>query len=193
MPPRPFPFALGIGTDICCISRIRELITKKPQNASLLPFVKKVLTIREQDDFFHRFRHVAMATNGDLTPITRYLAGRWAAKEAVIKAVGHRRLTLRDVEIFQKPVDEHEGLGVYALICDEVHRKSHSEASAPSPSVADTPRGDGLPSRLIFHKLDGQIAKVSISHDGDYAAAVCLAADEPLSGDVGGEAAARTP
>ncbi len=39
--------------------------------------------------------------------------------------------------------------------------------------------------------LSGQIARVSISHDGDYATAVCLAAEEPADGDVGGEVAAR--
>ena len=37
----------------------------------------------------------------------------------------------------------------------------------------------------------GQIVKVSISHDGEYATAVCLAAEEPVQADVGGEAAAR--
>lgn len=37
----------------------------------------------------------------------------------------------------------------------------------------------------------GQVVKVSISHDGEYATAVCLAAVEPGVGDVGGEAAAR--
>lgn len=39
--------------------------------------------------------------------------------------------------------------------------------------------------------LQGQTVKISISHDGDYATAVCLAAEEPKAGDVGGEAAAR--
>lgn len=40
-------------------------------------------------------------------------------------------------------------------------------------------------------ELHGQLAKISISHDGAYATAVCLAAEEPSVGDVGGEAAAR--
>ena len=44
-----------------------------------------------------------------------------------------------------------------------------------------------------FDDLSGQVVKVSISHDGEYATAVCLAADEPDDGDVGGEAAARKP
>lgn len=42
-----------------------------------------------------------------------------------------------------------------------------------------------------FDELHGQIARLSISHDGEYATAVCIAAIEPAQGDVGGEAAAR--
>ncbi|OTA22306.1 hypothetical protein BTJ68_14733 [Hortaea werneckii EXF-2000] len=30
MPPRPFPFALGIGTDICHRKRIEQLLLKPP-------------------------------------------------------------------------------------------------------------------------------------------------------------------
>lgn len=40
-------------------------------------------------------------------------------------------------------------------------------------------------------ELSGQVARVSISHDGDYATAVCMAAEDPMESDVGGEAAAR--
>ena len=83
---------------------------------------------------------------------------------------------------------------MYALICDEVQRKSQAEDSSnPAWSVVHRSRGDDLPSRLLFDDLTGQVAKVSISHDGDYATAVCLAANEPIPGDVGGEAAARMP
>lgn len=39
----------------------------------------------------------------------------------------------------------------------------------------------------------GLIVDVSISHDGEYATAVCIAPEQPLEGDVGGELAARTP
>lgn len=42
-----------------------------------------------------------------------------------------------------------------------------------------------------YDNFTGQIAQISISHDGEYATAVCLAAQEPLEIDVGGEAAAR--
>ena len=83
MPPRPFPFALGIGTDICCISRIHALVTKKPGTQSLLPFVKKVLTIKEQDDFFHKFAHEETDMSKDVSRISRYLAGRLVADDSL--------------------------------------------------------------------------------------------------------------
>ena len=37
-----------------------------------------------------------------------------------------------------------------------------------------------------FDELDGQIVRLSISHDGDYAYAVCMAPTMPEPGDVGG-------
>lgn len=45
--------------------------------------------------------------------------------------------------------------------------------------------------RKILNDSEGQIAQVSLSHDGDYACAVVLAIEEPAANDVGGEAAAR--
>jgi holo-[acyl-carrier protein] synthase len=39
--------------------------------------------------------------------------------------------------------------------------------------------------------FDGQMVQISISHDGAYATAMCIAPEEPMPGDVGGEAAAR--
>lgn len=39
--------------------------------------------------------------------------------------------------------------------------------------------------------IPGQIAKISISHDGEYTVAVCLAATEHRLGDVGGAAATQ--
>jgi len=44
---------------------------------------------------------------------------------------------------------------------------------------------------ILKEDCDGQVARVSISHDGDYACAVVLATEEPALDDVGGEAAAR--
>lgn len=39
---------------------------------------------------------------------------------------------------------------------------------------------------------EGQVVRISISHDGEYSVATAIAAIEPSEGDVGGEAAARS-
>ena len=72
--------------------------------------------------------------------------------------------------------------------------KEHQEDSRalqPRPEIADDTQVQPLDEDDVFRNLSGQIAQISISHDGAYATAVCLAAQEPLDGDVGGELAAR--
>lgn len=66
------------------------------------------------------------------------------------------------------------------------------ESSAQGPHHP-TDNGNVTPPELQNDDPPGQIAQISISHDGEYATAVCLAAEEPSTGDVGGEAAAREP
>jgi holo-[acyl-carrier protein] synthase len=102
-----------------------------------------------------------------------------------------------DVEIRRAP--EHEGRrGIYAVIFDHIAaaRTEHdledrsTEDSQPLDDVAqDTPNE----SELAEDDRPGQVARISISHDGEYATAVCMASESPLPGDVGGEAAARMP
>lgn len=71
---------------------------------------------------------------------------RFAAKEAAIKAHPHRHLTFHDVAIERRAV-EGERLG-----------------SGPPVARIKGEDGDGV----------DVSAQVSISHDGDYATAVCL-------------------
>lgn len=54
-------------------------------------------------------------------------------------------------------------------------------------------RKDQMAFELDVSDIEGQVVRLSISHDGDYAMAVALALVEPMQGDVGGEAAAREP
>lgn len=63
-----------------------------------------------------------------------------------------------------------------------------SPASSESDQISRDPESSA---EGLYGQLDGQIAKISISHDGDYATAICMAAEETMPGDVGGEAAAR--
>ena len=105
----------GIGVDMCTISRVEKLQLKY-QNR----FTQRLLTEREQE-------------GRTITPA--FLAKRFAAKEAVIKAVGTAfkdGLFLKDVEILSneagKPYVElsaaltaklPEGVTVHVSICDE--------------------------------------------------------------------------
>jgi hypothetical protein len=66
-----------------------------------------------------------------------------------------------------------------------------SIALQPSPELADDTQTQPQYEDDVLQNLSGQIAQISISHDRGYATAVCLAAQGPLEGDVGGELAAR--
>lgn len=71
-------------------------------------------------------------------------------------------------------------------------QQQESNISSSRDGQNDTTVLDLLPQTDEFPgDPSGQIAQISISHDGDYATAVCLAAQEPLAGDVGGELQAR--
>lgn len=130
---------------------------------------------------------------------------RWAAKEAAIKAVKPRKVTHRDVEILQ----DRDTKELYALIQDhsnvlgapyfrikhlDLQNNSPAESEEKEPSVPSQGSVSNLESQEQQKDPDdsaAQVAKISISHDADYATAVCLAAEDPIPGDVGGEAAAR--
>lgn len=142
---------------------------------------------------------------------------RWAAKEAAIKAVKPRKVTHRDVEILQ----DRDTKELYALIQDhsnvlgapyfrikhlDLQNNSPAESEEKKPSVPSQGSVSNLESQEQQENPDdssaqgqqenpddsaAQVAKISISHDAEYATAVCLAAEDPIPGDVGGEAAAR--
>ena len=89
---------------------------------------------------------------------SKFLAGRWAAKEAVVKACSWRRLMFDEIMVLK----EEGGKRVYGVILDE--REVRREDHGGSEDVQAEPAG--------------QVVQLSISHDGEYATAVCLAADE---------------
>lgn len=190
MAPRPFPLPIHVGTDICSISRLGELYKSRG-----LDFLKKFLTPRERVAFQNRFgtsksppshdvrtaaTHCNNHSKSSADPGVIYLAGRWAAKEAAIKAVKPRKLVMKEIEIWSF------GAGPVALILNDASAESSSQGSD-----ADSPQGM---SREEFDSVSGQIARVSISHDADCAVATVLAVEETNvdgAGDVGGEARAR--
>ncbi|EYE91426.1 holo-ACP synthase [Aspergillus ruber CBS 135680] len=95
MKPHPFPLSLNIGTDIVHLPRIARLVSRP--NGYLTRFTRRILSDQEQADFRKRFNlppgedvplesRFAGPTSSLSTEMARWLAGRFAAKEAARKA-----------------------------------------------------------------------------------------------------------
>jgi len=119
---------LGIGTDIVECLRIAQMIERHGEL-----FVSRVYTTYEIE--FCSARKAA----------TQHYAGRWAAKEAVLKALGTgwiRGITWRDVEIRNQPSGQPtialaggareicEQKGIAQMLISISHCRSHATAMA---------------------------------------------------------------
>ena len=134
---------LGIGTDITECLRIAQMIERHGEL-----FVGRVYTPAEIE--YCRARKMA----------TQHFAGRWAAKEAVLKALGtgwRRGISWRDVEIlngaggrpqaFLKGGTQEiaEKMGINGILVSISHCRSHATAYAvaldetPSTFTSDMP------------------------------------------------------
>lgn len=169
-PLRAFPLPINVGTDICQISRIYRIL-EGPRAAR---FVDRILGPHERATAASRLlplrtggnrsslasSSVSTARSGgprddELWKTAAFIAGRFAAKEAAIKAHSHRRLTFHDIIIERRGRDE-ERLG----------------SGPPVARIRGEP-GDDCDSS----------AMISISHDGDYATAVCIGHDPSVTAE----------
>ncbi|KAK3906318.1 hypothetical protein C8A05DRAFT_29821 [Staphylotrichum tortipilum] len=204
MPPpllRPFPYLLHVGTDICHVGRIAAIL-RQPLAARL---IRRLLAPVELDHanpellrvLLHvpeitapppapdetvllgggsprgrrRTREQTGAAYAPLHPwvysrAAQYLAGRFAAKEAVIKAHPHLSLTFHTINILPaSALAKLKG----PEVCPESSRNPAS-AQAPMALLRFSRKG----------KDAEQIARVSISHDAQFATATCIGyEDEP--------------
>ncbi|KAI4110543.1 MAG: hypothetical protein LQ339_001409 [Xanthoria mediterranea] len=128
--------------------------------------------------------------------LAQHLAGRWAAKEATVKASRQRKLLLKDISIVR--CNSHGG--IHALIAPEhttdilmspevATKRGLSAAQSPDGSVlgqivnghhTQTVPRHRFESPFYLRKAkikdeDQQIAEISISHDNGYAVAICMA------------------
>ncbi len=104
---------LGIGTDIVSLMRLRDI--SKTHGTR---FISRVLTAAESA--------VLPEKNSDI-----YLAGRFSAKEAVIKALGSRDIHLTDIEILND-----ESGRPYVSNTDELLKKSGIDAARIHVSIS---------------------------------------------------------
>ncbi|GJD18880.1 acyl-carrier protein synthase [Rivularia sp. IAM M-261] len=125
---------IRVGTDIVYIPRIQALITRFGDR-----FLQRVYTPNEQ-------QHCGVSNELNRMAINK-LAGRWAAKEAVVKALGTgwRGIGYTDVEICR-----HSSGVPFVLF--------HNKAEAIVTALGD---------------LDNN-CQLSLSHDGDYATATAI-------------------
>ena len=119
---------LGVGTDITECLRIAQMIERHGEL-----FVGRVYTPLEID--YCRSRRMA----------TQHFAGRWAAKEAVLKALGtgwRRGISWRDIEVINGPggrprttlrggsLEVAERLGIRCVLVSISHCRTHATAYA---------------------------------------------------------------
>jgi holo-[acyl-carrier protein] synthase len=127
---------IRLGTDIVHIPRIKTALDRFGER-----FLQRVYTPIEQQDFL---------TQDSLTDVANYrgivrLAGRWAAKEAVVKALGTGWRGIRYIDV-------------------EIQRQTNGE-----PHVCLY--GSACASANHWGSCQWQL---SLSHDGDYAIATAL-------------------
>ncbi|USP74676.1 hypothetical protein yc1106_01950 [Curvularia clavata] len=201
MPPRAFPFPFRVGTDICSVSRIQGVITRRNDGDALRPlrqFLKRILTDHEQQYFWQRFAPAEdILTKTDA--VSAFLAGRFAAKEACRKACDHLHKDTRGFQhIMILPVtsldrSEHQSSRPQGLILDKVYEaQMRSKANSTNPGNVGVEGDTHAVPLLDVRELDGQLCEISISHDGDFATAVAIVPSMKVDGIILFEDAKRT-
>ncbi|KAH8681318.1 hypothetical protein BX600DRAFT_446258 [Xylariales sp. PMI_506] len=169
LPRAIFP-SLGLGNDICHVPRIYSILTSQRGHR----FVARILTARELQ--VPRAKRIlnCLAQGAEAEPVKRsgaaaerkdpnfwkaaeFIAGRFAAKEATIKAFHQRRLSFHDIEVLSREAEPSLGAG--------------GPGEASESGWATHSSG---PPVLVIQDQPETTACLSISHDGDYASAVCI-------------------
>ena len=109
----------GIGIDIVELNRIEEILKRNPR------FVERILTDKE--------RHVV--SNKSAKRKIEFIAGRFAAKEALVKASGVKSLSWQDIEI----LNQEDGKPILTGPVDgTIHVSiSHSQAYAVAQVIIE--------------------------------------------------------
>ncbi|KAH9904003.1 hypothetical protein F4778DRAFT_76598 [Xylariomycetidae sp. FL2044] len=201
-------FPVGIGNDICRVKRIQYLLSS--QHATR--FMKRILTADELQEPRAARLWTAVKTQKPPRPnfeslgrreehvyeASYFMAGRFAAKEAAIKAHTFRKLSWHQIEIKPYPsaqtrtqqqlsssssllssgTNNGPAAAPPGLKRTDSDDDADADAAAAPAAAATTGSWTGGRPLLAFIKgddvWDDSHAPVSISHDGEYATAVCL-------------------
>ena len=165
---------LGVGVDITHIPRITRLIQRWESR-----FLQRAFAPSE----IARYRSLADAVSGPC-PMA-YVASRWAAKEALHKAVYPRtgiRLDFAEIEVCRwVPTAENGGFSRKFCAPAEVMRTGSAPAFAFHGAAAQ------CVSRLNLQP------SLSISHDGEYAVAFVVVPEVERAAPIGCVASAGSP
>ena len=162
----------NIGIDLLHIARIRSLLSRQGNNPTR--FAAKILTPHERNLFTRKFpvsqpsqqqqqTHQTQQQQG-LDTIARYLAVRWAAKEAAYKASSFTKEVVNDNN------NNHNNTGTGEEVITLL--------LPPPPTWKDFEvlyKDNGRPYLAVLK--DGEFVregKLSISHDGDFVVAVAV-------------------
>ena len=139
---------LLLGTDIVQISRIQGNLERFGQR-----FINRIYTPAEQQDCWRRSPVPTIDSQDKSEPIqaevARRFAGRWAAKEAIIKALGTGWTGINYVDVSVKRLPSGE----------------------PRPQFT----GGAWQQLKILDPSDRALWRLSFTHDGDYAMATAIA------------------
>ncbi|KAI1754026.1 hypothetical protein F4782DRAFT_539294 [Xylaria castorea] len=197
-----------IGNDICRVARVRRILkgrlgpqfvrrilrTEEIQHSSTARILRCILNQSAQSSqdtqpIPKRVAETHPSSTRDTPSFTRaveFMAGRFAAKEAVIKAHPHRRLTFQCIAILRtmsspeggSPVLDISGQGQEQESSTAVDREGKP---GPQPNDETSSQSGPLVALIKAEEEKGAqqqqrdtYASVSISHDTDYATAVCL-------------------
>lgn len=118
-------------------------------------------------------KHDQNVSETSIRNLATHLAGRWAAKEAAKKAWGATLLSFKDLRI--EILDPSSGeIGVICQSCSH-ENEAEKENGGEGESRSRIESGGGGSGGNGNGSMIQQVAKLSISHDGDYAVATVIA------------------
>ncbi|KAH8709987.1 hypothetical protein GQ44DRAFT_454371 [Phaeosphaeriaceae sp. PMI808] len=178
MPPRPFPYPFQVGTDICSIARVKNLLAQQSKGLPQVDrFLRRVLTPPERVYFWHRFGpRPEIFTK--LDSVSEFLAGRFAAKEAIRKGCHHFDRDERGLDrIIILPIEtrhrsKHQSTRPQGLVLDN----RYVPTCTSGKTIKDQKLVKNLDGGMITEvdALEGQLCEVSITHDCGFAMAIAI-------------------